>query len=151
MICLHSKKLLYIRKSSRSKKIHILRTYTYLRDANAKSFNDIALNEAMWTKLHELETKNCLMAEAMSSTQAGKSKSGKDKEEKKEPCPHCKSKALHQHAKVVNTKAACPLKGYKAETAREIVRTILCEYNKDKDKGIAAVIEEIKATTPEDG
>ena len=43
------------------------------------------------------------------------------------------------------------MKGYKAETARKLVRQILRDYNKDKAKGMAAVIEEAKANTPEDG
>ena len=148
MIRFHSLKLAWIRQTSRSKRMHLLRTYTYLRDAQAKSFNDIALTESIWTKVRQLETMSLVLAEmpTCESTEKEQKKSGSI-----QVCTICRSKALHSLFDLAHdNKAACPLKGYKTGTAKKLVKQILRAHN-EGNKDIKAVVEEVKAATPADG
>ena len=67
-------------------------------------------------------------------------------------CSICRSKALHNLFNLDHDdRAACPLKGYKAATAKKLVKQILRAHNEDASKDIKAVVGEVKAATPADG
>jgi hypothetical protein len=58
MLQFHSDRLLQIRQNALSRKALILQTYTYLRDASAKSFYHESMTESLWDRLADLSINN---------------------------------------------------------------------------------------------
>jgi len=138
MLDFHSDKLLAIRTGSRLKKFHLLRTYTYLRDARVHKFQDLSMNKSIWSKLAELESKLAMaqMAAAPSQEQLPPNK---------EPttiisCPHCKNHVLHQRLGLAHTKIVCPLTVHNSWTAQKMARKILRSHT--GNKSITTVVKD---------
>jgi hypothetical protein len=54
MLDFHSERLLQVQQNALTRKALILQTYTYLRDANAKSFYHESMTESLWDRLAAL-------------------------------------------------------------------------------------------------
>jgi hypothetical protein len=102
----HARQLRQIRLYAVRRSHVILRSYTYLRDAKAKRFNDIRLVAEITQKLQDL-TRH--LTELNVEKPAAKLP-------KEWACAHCHSE-LH-----TGGMAACPMIGFKAKTARQLVK-----------------------------
>jgi hypothetical protein len=127
MISYHSKELYAIRSYAPSKKVLILRTYTYLRDAKAKNFYDDSMNETLWDRF-AIMSKRAREAEDKPATEAQKAVKGAGA-----ACSHCKSKLLHNLFGVVTYKRSCPLRDQGAEVAKRMVAVIIKKHEEDPD------------------
>jgi hypothetical protein len=123
MISHHSKEMAGIRMYAPSKKILILRMYTYLRDTKTKGFYDDSMNEAVWDRLASLTAKaeeNLPVAE--------------DKRKVATPaCSHCRCQALHTLFGVSPYKRTCPLKDQGQTISRKIAVVVVRKHDEDPD------------------
>lgn len=140
----HSDKLFHIRRTSVNRKIHLLRTYTYLRDAAADNFNTSDLNEALWSRL----TKISQEVNLGESNDGGKNNGGKPRPtgEGKTTCTLCGSRELHSLHKVGHNAGACPLAGQDADKIVRMRKKIMRVYKLDKSKDIKKVLQDTTST-----
>ena len=120
----HARKLGMIRRLARRREYLLYRNYTYLRDARASNFQDLAIV----TKIMEHNLDDVIAPE-----------SDKDKKLKKWDCTHCHGK-FH-----TGGSAKCDLMDLATKTARTLAKIIdkrLAEGETDKAKVVAEVIKE---------
>jgi hypothetical protein len=64
MLDYHSIRLLQVRQHALSRKMLILETYVYLRDASAKSFYHESMTEQLWELMADLTTQQASMMDS---------------------------------------------------------------------------------------
>jgi hypothetical protein len=136
MLSHHSKAMYGIRQYAPSKKIMILRMYTYLRDTKAKGFYDNSMSEALWDKMA-----------SMSKTirEAGSQPSANEKAAST-LCSHCKSKAIHTIFHVENGKRNCPLKDHGELIARRMAGVVVKKHVDDPEADLQGLLAQVVAT-----
>lgn len=127
MLEFHAKKLLEIRMFALTRKMLILRTYTYMRDAAKQGFYDNRMNEALWK--HALLTGD--------PTEGGgdqrESPSAGEKNAEAKLCSQCKNKRLHQLMRVKHQRSACPFKDNTPKDAKSRARKAINIFDEDTD------------------
>lgn len=113
----HSERLLAIRTSSYSKGNFVLQTYTYLRDAHKKNYNDSTMMSNLWKEISLLKQGPCgpgsprtALGDLAASGSGGAT------------CNHCRSVLLHSQFGRLPTKAGCPLRQESQTRARKAGR-----------------------------
>jgi hypothetical protein len=122
----HAKQLRQIRMYAARRSQMILQTYTYLRDAKAKGFQDIKLLGAITQKLQDVAFKNLAVTPRP------------PKAPKEWHCTHCHSD-LHEGGM-----KDCSLKEFKAKVARRLAR----DAKSDPDALETLMAEERKKPSP---
>jgi hypothetical protein len=144
LLAFHSSKLQWIRKTSRSKRFLILRTYTYLRDSEAKNFMDMSMTESLWNEVHSIREGLAAQVASMIELKLTQSNAKTDaKQASQKACTHCGSIALHQHNTVGLSEDDCPLATYTATKAQALRQKILQEYHCDKSQSFASVMDKM--------
>jgi hypothetical protein len=140
MISLHSKELWAIRNYAPTKKLLILRTYTYLRDAKEKSFYDDSMNESLWDRYAAL-------AKDFKDSAAKPAAEGKLKPVKGAAvaCSHCKSKRLHTLYGAAPFRRTCPLRVQNEALAKQIAGVITKKHEEDPTVDINDIKNDVVA------
>lgn len=124
----HSKKLLEIRMFSLSRKMLILKTYTYLRDAAKQGFYDNRMNEALWRQI--------LLGEHGENRGEQTGNDGTPtKESTAEPklCSQCKNKRLHLLLHVRHQRSVCPFRDQTPREAKSLARRAVTLVDEDPE------------------
>jgi len=166
MIMYHSNKLLQIRMHSMTKKLLLFRTYTYLRDAESRSFYIPTMTESLYSqlaasnaKLADLSLKllattpnNRKDSGGGSSGGRGANGDGKGGNRTKKPkCSHCKTPQLHDLLKVGPGKGSCPLTNHRMSTAQKIEVQAIEAYEKEsEDRDMKEVLKEAEESLQEE-
>jgi hypothetical protein len=148
MISYHSKELYAIRLYAPSKKVLVLRTYTYLRDVKAKSFYDESMTEALWDRFAAL-SKAQQLAGTMQESEEDKLADGRPKgggRVASPVCSHCKSKTLHTMFGAAPYKRSCPLKDQGDAIARRMVGVIIKKHEEDPKADLQGMRDQVVAT-----
>jgi hypothetical protein len=114
---------------------HILGTYVYLRDAASKTdYNDPALLDPLWDRVHELQQKS--EESGGSSTATGNNKSTR--------CSWCHRTGLHGEGKT-----NCPAKDLSATQARKLLKDVTKSTGLAKVKQACVEFANQKAADPD--
>jgi hypothetical protein len=141
MLDFHSDKLLQIRQNALTRKALILQTYTYLRDANAKSFYHESMTESLWDRLATLQV-SPVGAGAGGGGGGGSGGGGGGGGGGAKPrCSHCRSIKVHDLLRIRPTKQCCPLKDLASKKAREIAKKAIEAWQRDPSVPFASIIE----------
>jgi hypothetical protein len=112
MLDYHSFKLLQVRRHAMSRKMLILRTYVYLRDADAKGFYHASMTETLWDRVAQLT----LQSNTGSSHGGGNSNNDDTSDGGLPPvkpkegtprCSHCRNATVHKLLKLEARKTVC--------------------------------------------
>lgn len=137
MLDFHAKKLLEIRMFALTRKMLVLRTYTYLRDASKQGFYDNRMNEALW--------RHALLASDPTDSGGDQKESPAAPEKANDPkqCSQCKSKRLHQLLRVKHQRSSCPFKDSTPREAKTLARRALniLDEEGDMEGGIQKAIK----------
>jgi hypothetical protein len=139
MLDFHAFKLLQARRHALSRKMLILRTYAYLRDADSKSFYNESMTEGLWDRL-ALLTEQVQEPPAHEHHGGGgasipKKESASSSSSKKEgnpKCSHCRSATVHKNLKIDPARTLCPFLELSQTDARKAAGTACAAY---KDNG----------------
>jgi hypothetical protein len=158
MLDFHSEKLLQIRQNALTRKALVLQTYTYLRDANAKSFYHESMTESLWDRLATLVNPGAgedSGSRAGGGTGTGGSvgggSSGVVAVAKPPRCSHCRSIKLHELKQVRPAKLCCPLKDLSSKKARDIAKKAIEAWGRDSSGTFSSTLEAVKADNSESG
>jgi hypothetical protein len=113
MLDFHSGKLLQIRRHALSRKLLVLKTYIYLRDAAAKSFYHESMTESLWARISEL------------------SAPGDDEDApnfSSMRCAHCRSATIHKSLNLEPYKRNCFFKDLTQTLARKAASEALAKH-----------------------
>jgi uncharacterized membrane protein YgcG len=149
MLDFHSGRLLTIRQNSLTRKALILQTYTYLRDANSKSFYHESMTESLWDRLSDLSSVtggNGGQTGLGTGDNDGNGASGGGGGDTKLPrCSHCRNPKMHELMRVRPSKQVCPLKDLSPKKAREVAKNAIEAYNRNpSDEVFQNVLENVK-------
>jgi hypothetical protein len=103
MLDFHSFKLLQVRRHALSRKMLILRTYVYLRDADAKAYYHESMTATLWNKIADLS----LAAQSQSPPDNGGGGAGPARKDNAR-CSHCRNATAHKTLKIDPVKRLCP-------------------------------------------
>jgi hypothetical protein len=113
MLEYHSSKLLQVRRHALTRRMLVLRTYVYLRDAESKAYYHESMTEDLWARMALLNDK--LLSMPISEHEGGepspKLKEKPDRQPSKEgnpKCSHCRSSTVHKKLSLDPTKKVCP-------------------------------------------
>jgi hypothetical protein len=114
MLDFHSFRLLQIRRHALSRKMLILRTYAYLRDADAKAFYHESMTASLWDKIADLAltTQGKLPPDSGSGATPKASTSNPR-------CSHCRNATAHKTLKIDPIKRVCPFLALPQADARK--------------------------------
>ncbi|CAJ1948032.1 unnamed protein product [Cylindrotheca closterium] len=149
----HSEKLLFIRCNSVNRTAHLLRSYTYLRDAAADGFSANEVIESLWERVSEIHQE----IESTDTNDGSQSGGGKSRttttNDWERSCPKCGSKKLHNILQKGHTASACPLSEHSTSKAHKMRTKILRVHTKDKSKDVNQIIKDVSETwdTPQEG
>ena len=141
MLEFHSKKLLEIRMFALTRKMLVLRTYTYLRDASKQGFYDNRMSEALWKQVTLTTGDPTDSGGDQRETPALQDRNGEPKQ-----CSQCKNKRLHQLLRVKHLRSACPFKDVTPREAKNQARKALNLFDEDTDRegGIQEAIRRVQ-------
>jgi hypothetical protein len=109
MLDFHSARLLQVRRHALSRKMLVLKTYVYLRDAGAKSFYHESMTESLWAKMTQLTLDQGGHDDDASATESSKTPR----------CAHCRSVSIHKILKLEPYKRTCFFKDLTQTAARK--------------------------------
>jgi hypothetical protein len=154
MLDFHSDRLLQIRQNALTRKALVLQTYTYLRDANAKSFYHESMTESLWDRLATL-TVNPGGGEGGGGQGTGTpgAGGGGGGGGAKPRCSHCRSIRLHELMRVRPAKLCCPVKELSSKKAREVAKEAIESWNRDPtvEGGFPTMLELARAEASGNG
>jgi hypothetical protein len=154
MLDFHSNRLLQIRQNALTRKALILQTYTYLRDANPKSFYHESMMESLWDRLARL-TVNPGGGEGggVQGTGTPGAGGGGGGGGAKPRCSHCRSIRLHELMRVRPAKLCCPVKELSSKKAREVAKEAIESWNRDPtvEGGFPTMLELARAEASGNG
>jgi hypothetical protein len=156
MLDFHSERLLQVRQNALTRKALILQTYTYLRDANAKSFYHESMTESLWDRLATL-TVNPGGGGGSSVGQGTETPAivggGAAAVTAKPRCSHCRSAKLHELMRVRPAKLCCPVKDLSSKKAREVAKGAIEAWGRDPsiEGGFPSHLEIVKAELSVEG
>ena len=127
MLEFHSKKLLEIRMFALTRKMLILRTYTYLRDASKQGFYDNRMHEALWKQVTQIS------GDPTDSGTEREPSNPKDPSGEPKMCSLCKNKRLHQLLRVKHVRSSCPFRDTPPKEAKNHARKALNLYDGETD------------------
>jgi hypothetical protein len=139
MLDYHSFKLLQARRHALSRKMLVLRTYAYLRDAESKSFYNESMTEGLWDRLAVLTEKvhDAPVHESPGTANpdpkkdpAGNGQLKKKVSEGTPKCSHCRSAAVHKALKIDPARTLCPFLELSQADARKAAVTA-CAAHKE--------------------
>ena len=148
LISFHSKELRAVRNYAPTRKILILRTYTYLREAKEKRFHDNSMIKALY-KTVMIQGMGIAASAAMdlATPSAITKNEGGDKEKevvpKKPECSHCKNLPLHYLFKAQPYKRVCPLRSHGATVAKSMAGVILKKYQEDPSADLQGIKDQV--------
>jgi hypothetical protein len=150
MLQFHSDRLLQIRQNALGRKALILQTYTYLRDASAKSFYHESMTESLWDRFADLSINNPGGGDDGSSRNTGPPVSaggGGSNGGTKPRCSHCRSIKLHKLMRVCPAKVVCPVKELGPAKAREVAKSAIEAWERDSSSegGFSSTLESVKS------
>jgi len=153
MLDFHSGRLLTIRQNALTRKALILQTYTYLRDANSKSFYHESMTESLWDRLSDISSvtggggSNRNNGSDDKGTGDGGGDGGGNKTTK---CSHCRSSKLHELMGVRPSRQLCPLKDMTPKKARDVTKHAIDEWNRNPSAGgFPSLLEKAKNSITE--
>jgi hypothetical protein len=143
MLDYHSIRLLQVRRHALSRKMLILETYVYLRDAAAKSFYHESMTENLWELMADLTVQQAAMIDA---THGGDSditpiipKEGTPR------CSHCRNTSLHKLLEIQSTKKVCVFLDLVQSKARKAAGEALAEFKESPDKSLREICRAVLA------
>ena len=131
-----------------------MQTYTYLRDANAKSFYHESMTESLWDRLATLTVNpgggEVGGGQGTGTPGAGGGGGGRGA---KPRCSHSRSIRLHELMKVRPAKRYCPVKELSSKKAREVANEAIESWNRDPtvEGGFPTMLEFTRAEASGDG
>ena len=132
MLDYHSIRLLQVRRHALSRKLLILETYVYLRDAEAKSFYHESMTENLWERMSDLTTQQAIMFESNKGGDADHipTKEGIPR------CSHCRSAPLHKLLGLQPTKTSCYYIDLSQAGARKAASEVVAELKENPEKNL---------------
>jgi hypothetical protein len=138
MLDYHSIRLLQVRRHALSRKMLILETYVYLRDASAKSFYHESMTEQLWELMADLSTQQASMMDAHPGA-ASDTIPGAPGKEGTPRCSHCRNTSLHKLLEVQPTKKVCFFIDLSQAKARKAAGEALADLKENPDKNLKEI------------
>jgi hypothetical protein len=134
MLDYHSSKLLQIRRHALSRKMLVLKTYVYLRDAGAKSFYHESMTETLWDRITQLTTQDHgSRDDAGPRTESGGSASASRSSSR---CGHCRSVSVHKTLNLEPFKKTCFFKDLTQAIARKAASEAVAKHKDNPDESL---------------
>jgi hypothetical protein len=135
MLDYHSIRLLQVRRHALSRKMLILETYVYLRDAEAKSFYHESMTENLWEMMAELTTQQAAMIESSlgGDVETSPAKEGTAR------CSHCRNASLHKLLGIQPTKMVCYFIDLAQAKARKAAGEAVAEFKENPEKNLKEI------------
>jgi hypothetical protein len=125
MLDFHLTRLLQVRRHALSRKMLVLKTYIYLRDADAKSFYHESMTESLWAKMTQL---------TLDSGGGGRDdddETGGARTSSPMRCGHCRSVSIHKLLNLEPYKRSCYFKDLTQSAARKAASEAVAIHKDD--------------------